>query len=193
MVESSFIDPHLHTVFHQLVQVVKHTVGRKWDVALCASHDFHFHTTFGSLAQTFLQFAVQCEVGIHQFDAVAGGIDGGEIELTDNLIRGAWFAVDDAHHLRPFGACGVGLQSGDIVGTIDTTVIFGTGNLFARHFFPGIYKDALQLIHRSTLDATMHITPFTHHFRTFYIIVSHVHTTRIGCLAVDNHNLAVVA
>ena len=38
----------------------------------------------------------------------------------------------------------------------------------------------------------MHIAPFAHLFRTFYIIVGYIHTTRIGYTPIDNHNLTVV-
>ena len=39
----------------------------------------------------------------------------------------------------------------------------------------------------------MHVAPFAHLFRTFYIIVGHIHSSRVSHIAVDDDNLAVVA
>ena len=39
----------------------------------------------------------------------------------------------------------------------------------------------------------MHIAPFTHLFRTFYIIVGYVHASRIGYLSVNDHYFSVIS
>ena len=38
----------------------------------------------------------------------------------------------------------------------------------------------------------MHIVPFAHHLRTFYIIVGYVHAACIGNLTVDDYDFPVV-
>ena len=48
------------------------------------------------------------------------------------------------------------------------------------------------MAYSATLDATVHVAPFSHLFRTFNIIVSHVHTPCVSHIAVDYYNLAVV-
>ena len=50
----------------------------------------------------------------------------------------------------------------------------------------------MQVVDGLPLNAAVHIAPFTHLFRTFYIVVCHVHAARIGYLSVNDHYLAVV-
>jgi len=44
-----------------------------------------------------------------------------------------------------------------------------------------------------TVDAAVHIAPFAHLLGAFDVVVSHVHSARIGYLSVDDYYLAVVA
>ncbi len=65
-------------------------------------------------------------------------------------------------------------------------------DVLVRRAVPYSEEDGLQVVDGIALDAAVHVAPFTHLFRTFYIIVGHVHATRIAYPSVDDHYLAVV-
>ena len=119
-------------------------------------------------------------------------IDGIDIERAHNLGRDVGLAIDDAHHLTTFGIGGVGLQVGELSQGA-STVVFHAADVLARSAIPNAHEDGLQFVDSIALNATMHIAPFAHLLRTFYIIVGYVHASCIGYLSVDNHNLTMIA
>ena len=125
-------------------------------------------------------------------NAVLRLIDGVDIEGTHNLWCDAWLAIDDAYHLTSFGGCGVGFQVRKL-GLHTTTKVFHAADVLSRRAVPDAEEDTLQVVDGIALNATMHVTPFAHLLRTFYIIVSHIHAARIGYASVDDYNLTVVA
>ena len=64
--------------------------------------------------------------------------------------------------------------------------------VLSTYFVPHLEEDFLQGIHFTTINAAMHVVPFTHYLCTFYIIVGNVHATCIGDLSVDDYNLSVI-
>ena len=58
----------------------------------------------------FLEFPVQCEVGVDELDAVLGTVDGVLVEIPDYIIACARLAIDNAHNLFPPTLCGVWFQ-----------------------------------------------------------------------------------
>lgn len=193
VMKSRFVYPDFHAVFHQAVDVVEHAVGRKWDVAVCRDHDFHFHSSLDRLAQCPFQFSVEREVGVDNLDAVLCDVDGFEIEFPDNLVRGERFAIDDAHHFPSCRAACVGFQSFEVVGSVFASEILRSVDVLAADFIPYPQEYLLQGVDLVAVDAAVHVAPFSHHFRTFYIIVSHVHAAGVGNLSVNHDDFPVVA
>ena len=193
VMESWLIDPHIRTTLHQFVHVVEHAVGCKGNIAFLRHHDFQLDATLDSFPHGFFQFVVQREIRIDEFDAVASVVDGFDIEFSDNLIRYARFAVDDAHHLMPSCSCGVGFQTAEVQAAGTALIILGVGELLVGYLLPDTGKDALQRVHLCAFYPTMHVAPRSHLLRAVDVIVGHVHPSRIGYLSVDDHDLAVVA
>ena len=137
--------------------------------------------------------AVEREVGIDDFYGVARVVDGVGIELTDDLIGDTRLTVDHSHHLLVAGGGGVGLQPVEIVCGTPAAVVFRTMHVLSRHLVPDSQEDGLQCVHLSAVNAAVHVVPRTHLSRAFYIIVGHIHSTRVGYLPIDDHYLAMVA
>ena len=51
----------------------------------------------------------------------------------------------------------------------------------------------MQGVYLATLNAAVHVAPRAHLFRAFNVVVGHVHASSVSHLAINYHNLAVVA
>ena len=87
---------------------------------------------------------------------------------------------------------GVRFQPFEVAIQSQTTIVFSTMDILARHLIPHLQEDGLQRINLLTLYATMHVVPRAHLLSAFDIVVGHIHAPGIGYLAVDDNNLAVV-
>ena len=191
--ESWCVHPDVASCFHQLVCIVESTVGRQGNVALGGEHDFHFHASLGCILECLLQFVTQGEVGTDELDAVLCIVDGVDIEVTYDVLRNVWLAVDDAHHLVVSRGCGVGLESVYQIVLTFGTEVFCAIYMLSAHLVPHFQEDGLQRVHLVTVDTAVHVVPGTHNLCSLDVIVGHVHTACIGYLSVDDNNLAVVA
>ena len=97
---------------------------------------------------------------------VLGLIDGINIKGTHDFGCDAWLTIDDAHHLLATRASGVGLQTRKMRERTAIEVL-STIDILARRTIPDAQEDALQLVDGIALDATVHVAPFAHLFRTF--------------------------
>ena len=192
VVEAGLVEPHHGTALHQLVGLVEGAVRRQRDVALGRQHDFDLHPSADGACQSPRHTGYQREVGVDDVDGVLRLIDGADVEGAHDFWRDAGFAVDDAHHLAPCRGRGVGLQPLEARQRA-AAVVFHAADVLAGRAVPYPEEDGLQLVDGVAFDAAMHVAPFTHLFRTFNIIVGHIHAAGIGYLTVDDHNLAVVA
>lgn len=105
-------------------------------------------------------------------------VEGADVELAHDLVRHTRLTGGDAHHL---------------VASLPATKVLAVGQLFLGQLLPEADKDVLQLIHRRSFNAAVHVAPFTHLLGAYKVVVGHVHTSRIAYLPVDDHNLTVVA
>ena len=96
VVESRLVHPNLNAALHQFVNIVENAVGREWNVALRGNHDFDLHAALDGLSQLLFQFAVERQIRVDEFDAVLRVVDGVVIEISDDFVRFAGFAVDNA-------------------------------------------------------------------------------------------------
>ena len=98
--------------------------------------------------------------------------------MTIGDVDGTRLAVQDAYRL---------------LATVPTAEISRVAESFSCYLMPYLAEDKLQVVDGATLNTTVQVAPFAHLFRTFYIIVGHVHASCITDVPVDNHNLAVIA
>src|SRR5574344_2143718 len=193
MVKTAFVYPYVHTMLHQSVYIVEHTVRRQWDVAMGRNHYFNFYTSFDSIAQSLFQSVVECEIRIDEFDTVLGIIDCVCIEFAYDIIAGMRLSVDDAHHLMSGRQTSIRFQGFEVAAIVVSSIIFRTMYVLSCRLFPYSQEYLLQFVNRRSVNATVHITPFTHYICTFDIIVGYIHSTCISDLSVDDHDLAVVS
>ena len=124
--EARRVHPYPATVFHQFVGIVEATIWRQRDVAVGREHYLYLYTTLDSILERFLEFPIQCEVGVDEFDAVLGTVDGVLVEIPDYIIACARLAIDNAHNLFPPTLRGVWFQPCKVRGVgIVTAIILG--------------------------------------------------------------------
>ena len=193
MVESGFVHPHVYALLHQFVNVVEHAVGCQGDVAVGGYHNLNLHPSLGGVLQGFLQLVVERQVGVDELDAVLSEVDGVGVELADNLVAGARFAVDDAHHFVLSRLSGVGTKVVEILGCAEASIIFLAVNVLSSLLVPNFQEDALQRVHFLSLDAAMHVAPRAHLLGSVDVVVGNVHASRVGYFSVNDHYFPMVA
>src|SRR5574344_1717543 len=166
------------SVLHQSMHVVEHAVRRQRNVAPQRHHYLHLHPSLGSPTQGFLQSGAQREIGVDELYAVLGGINGVHIEVAYDAWGGPWLAVHYPHHLFVCRLGGVGLQSRHLHLLICPEV-FLPPYILLSHLVPYSQEYHLQLAHRPSLYSAVHVAPFAHLLRTFYIIVGHIHSAGV--------------
>ena len=174
------------------MSLIQGAVGCQGNITLRRQHNFYLYTTLDGSCQGFRNRWYQCEVGIDDVYRVLGLVDGIDIKSTHNLGCHTWFAIDDAHHFITMCTGGVRLQSVEM-GQRTTVIVFHASDVLTCCAVPYPEEDALQLVDSVTFYTAVHVAPFAHLFRTFYIIVGYVHASRIGNLTIDNNNLTMVA
>ena len=65
--------------------------------------------------------------------------------------------------------------------------------VLARYLLPGMHEDAVKVVDHAALQTAMHVAPSSHLLGALDVVVGHVHSSCVGHVAVDDHNLAVVA
>ena len=81
----------------------------------------------------------------------------------------------------------------NVIASAYASEVFSSVNVLSCRLVPYSEKDGLQRVHLVAVNAAVHVAPFSHLWRSVYVIVCHVHTSRIGYLSVYYHNLTVVA
>ena len=70
------VEPNVATSFHEFVGIVETAVGSEGNIAAHAQHDVDFHASGSSALERLFQLVVEGEVGVDDFNTVAGVIDG---------------------------------------------------------------------------------------------------------------------
>lgn len=139
-----FVEPDVATSFHEFVGIVETTVGSEGNIAAHTQHDVDFHASGSSALERLFQLVVEGEVGVDDFNTVAGVIDGREIELADNLIAGVGLTIDDAHLLVPFACAHVRFESLKRVGLqLSTAEIWCPTDVLPCGFVPNVEENLL--------------------------------------------------
>ena len=100
--------------------------------------------------------------------------------------------VNDANRFMIGGSSGVGFEILYQIIFFLLAVILIAINVLSAYLVPHLEEYFLQGIYLASVDAAVHIVPFAHHLRTFYIIVGYVHAACIGNLTVDDYDFPVV-
>ena len=160
VMEPRRVHPYPATVFHQFVGIVEATIWRQRDVAVGREHYLYLYTTLDSIFERFLEFPVQCEVGVDELDAVLGTVDGVLVEIPDYIIACARLAIDNAHNLFPPTLRGVWFQPCKVRGVgIVTAIILGTMDILPGSLVPHLQEDTLQRIYLVAIQTAMHVMP----------------------------------
>ncbi len=115
-----------------------------------------------------------------------------DVEIADDILRDVWLSVDDTHRLAISRGGGIGFEILYQIVLLLLAIVFFTINMLSAYLVPHLEEYFLQGIHLASVDAAVHIVPFAHHLRAFYIIVGYVHAACIGYLTVDDYDFPVV-
>ena len=100
-------------------------------------------------------------------------------EVADGIGTTQWVAVNDGNALV-------------VVAVNLCREILGACYVLFRRLVPHATENLMQFVHDRPFDVHVHVVPIANLWDALNVIVSHVHTTGISNLAVDNHNLAVI-
>ena len=100
--------------------------------------------------------------------------------------------IDDADHLSVGCCCRIWLEILYQIILLLISPELSAVHILSAHLIPHFEEYLLQGIHLASVDAAVHIVPFTYYLSTFYIIVGNVHTACVGNLSVNDYNFAVI-
>lgn len=138
------------------------------------------------------EFMTQGEVGADDLDAVLCIIDCIHIKISDDILCYMRLTINDADHLSVGCCCRIWLEILYQIILLLISPELSAVHILSAHLIPHFEEYLLQGIHLASVDATVHIVPFSYNLRTFYIIVGNVHTACVGNLSVNDYDFTVI-
>ena len=134
------------------------------------------------------------EVGVDDANAAAGGADGFEEGVVNDVGGDVRVAVHHSHLFPPRRRGGIGRELREVVGgAFLAGIVLRAADILPRHAVPKSEEHGLQFAHGVALHAGVQVVPAAKLGTARDVVVRHVHAAGIGHHAVDDYDLAVVA